>query len=144
MKKRLFLLFAAVIAVSAMTACSLTEMTEPIKDEVNDMMPDNKEDAKPQMPESQMPDANKQEDAKQTQSQKPDTASFIGEEKAKEIALKKAGLTKDGVTFSRTELDLDDGVWKYEIEFKKDGTEYDAEIKANDGTILSWETDKND
>ena len=73
-----------------------------------------------------------------------DTSSFIGEEKAKEIALSQAGITADGVIFDRVELDNDDGVWQYEIEFKKGNTEYDVDVKADDGTVLKSETDIND
>ena len=67
---------------------------------------------------------------------------FIGEEKAKEIALKKANVTTESVIFDRVELERDDGVWKYEVDFKKDTTEYDAEINATDGTVLKWEVEK--
>ncbi len=70
--------------------------------------------------------------------------TFIGEDKAKEIVLAKAGLSAEEVSFDRIELDRDDGVWRYEIEFGKDRTEYDAEIKADDGTILSWDVDSDD
>lgn len=70
-----------------------------------------------------------------------DTTAFIGEEKAKEIALEKAGLTVADVIFDRTELDKDDGVWHYEVEFRQGRTEYDTDIKADDGTILKWEVD---
>lgn len=67
---------------------------------------------------------------------------FIGEEKAKEIALKKANVTTESVIFDRVELERDDGVWKYEVDFKKDTTEYDAEINATDGSVLKWEVEK--
>ena len=70
-----------------------------------------------------------------------DTSKFIGEEKAKTVALEKAGLKADEVKFQRVELDKDDGVWEYEIEFRKDNTEYEADIKAEDGTILNWDVD---
>lgn len=73
-----------------------------------------------------------------------DTSKFIGEAKAKEIALKKANLTSDGVTFDKVELDHDDGVWQYEVEFRKDGHEYDADIRATDGEIIKWDEDYND
>ncbi len=67
---------------------------------------------------------------------------FIGEEKAKDIALKKANVTTESVIFDRVELEQDDGVWKYEVDFKKDTTEYDTEINATDGSILKWEVEK--
>ncbi len=69
-------------------------------------------------------------------------SKFIGEEKAKDIALKKANVTTESVIFDRIELEKDDGVWKYEVDFKKDTTEYDAEINATDGSILKWEVEK--
>ena len=72
-----------------------------------------------------------------------DTSNFIGAEKAKELAIKQAGIALDNVIFDRVELDRDDGIWCYEIEFRQGYTEYDAKIKAIDGTILGWEVDKN-
>jgi len=73
----------------------------------------------------------------------PDTNNFIGEEKAKQIALEKAGLKATDVIFDRAKLENDDGTWVYEIEFKSQSAEYDAEIKAEDGTMLEWEVDHN-
>ena len=73
-----------------------------------------------------------------TSNNKPDKSQFIGEEKAKEIALQKAGITGEGIIFDRIELDDENGKWVYEIEFKKDKTEYDADISAIDGEIVSW------
>lgn len=67
--------------------------------------------------------------------------NYIGVEKAKEIALEKAGLAKDKVTFIKAELDNDKGVWHYEVDFRDGKTEYEAEINAIDGTIISWEKD---
>lgn len=75
-----------------------------------------------------------------TNEEKP---KFIGEEKAKEIALKKANVTTESVIFDKVELDHDNGEWRYEVDFKKDTTEYDAEINAIDGSILKWEVDNN-
>ncbi len=68
-------------------------------------------------------------------------SKFIGEEKAKEIALKKANVTTESVIFDKVELEKDDGVWQYEVDFKKDTTEYDAEINAIDGSIIKWEVE---
>lgn len=76
--------------------------------------------------------------------QAADTSRFIGQEKAKSIALQKAGITAEGVVFDRVELDNDNGVWQYEVEFRKGRTEYDADVKATDGTILKWEVELDD
>lgn len=74
----------------------------------------------------------------------PDNSNFIGEEKAKQIALGKAGISTDGVVFDRVELDFDKGIWHYEVEFRQGRTEYDVDIKADDGTVLSYESDYDD
>ena len=63
---------------------------------------------------------------------------------AKRIAAEKAGFTVDEVRFERTELDRDDGVLRYEVEFWKDGVEYSADIRVSDGVILEWDVDRDD
>ena len=65
----------------------------------------------------------------------------ISVERAKEIALSHAGLASNQVTFQRTELDFDNGIQKYEIEFYYNYREYSYEIDANTGNILSYEQD---
>lgn len=71
-----------------------------------------------------------------------DTSKFIGEEKAKELALKKAELGADSVKFDRIELDRDDGVWQYEVDFRHGDMEYDIDINAENGEVLSFEKEK--
>ncbi len=63
-------------------------------------------------------------------------------DEAKAAALNHAGFTADGVTGLKAELDRDDGVTKYEVEFRVGTDEYAYDIKADDGTILKAE--KND
>jgi len=70
-----------------------------------------------------------------------DKSQFIGEDKAKEIALKKAGFNTKDTGFTAVKLDHDDGVWQYEVKFRKDAVEYEVDIKATDGTILSYDAD---
>lgn len=67
--------------------------------------------------------------------------SYIGEAKAKEIALNHAGLTEADVNFYRTKLDYDNGRVEYDVEFWKDYTEYDYDIDATTGEILSFDYD---
>ena len=65
----------------------------------------------------------------------------ISVEQAKEIALKHANLTSDKVTFGKSELDFDDGIQKYDIEFYYNNREYSFEIDANTGKVLAYEQD---
>ena len=69
------------------------------------------------------------------------TTANISVERAKEIALSHAGLASNQVTFQRIELDFDNGIQKYEIEFYYNYREYSYEIDANTGNILSYEQD---
>ena len=69
-----------------------------------------------------------------------DFSKYIGEAKAKEIALAKAGLAASQVY--GFEIELDDGV--YEIEFKYNGMEYSMDINAVTGTITDFETEYDD
>ena len=70
------------------------------------------------------------------------TKDEITAEKAKEIALKHAGLSK--ATWVKAEKDRDDGRIKYEIEFRDGRMEYEYEIDAETGKILKAEKDYDD
>ena len=69
------------------------------------------------------------------------SAGDIGADRATEIALADAGLTEADTQYLRTKADYDDGRSVYEVEFYADGTEYDYEIAAADGAILSKDYD---
>ena len=69
------------------------------------------------------------------------SSSYIGEAKAKEIALQHAGLSSAQASFLRTHLDWEDGRPVYEVEFYSGNTEYDYEIDAQTGTIRSYDFD---
>ena len=60
---------------------------------------------------------------------------------AKSAALSHAGLSASAVTGFQCELDEDDGRYRYEIEFRANGMEYEYEIDAATGTVLKSEMD---
>lgn len=68
--------------------------------------------------------------------------SFIGEEAAKSAALTHAGISADAAGYIRCELDEDDGLWVYEIEFQTGATEYEYEIDAASGAVVKAEQDR--
>lgn len=70
----------------------------------------------------------------------PVTAVLTREE-ALAIALEHAGFTGDQVSRLRTQYEIDDGIPQYEVEFHQDRWEYDYEIHAETGQILSFEKD---
>ena len=67
---------------------------------------------------------------------KPSEKGYIGRDAAKDAAVKHAGLSAQQVEEAIVQLDFDDGLMVYEVEFVCDGWEYDYEINALDGTIL--------
>lgn len=75
--------------------------------------------------------------APQPQSAAPTQAadSGISADRAKQIALSHAGVS--GASFTKVELDTDDGLRVYEIEFKVGNVEYDYDIDASSGAIIS-------
>lgn len=68
-------------------------------------------------------------------------AADIGVERAKEIALAHAGLSNYKVSFVKAQLDNEDGVKVYDIDFYSGNVEYDYEISVADGTIISADQD---
>ena len=76
---------------------------------------------------------------KKNKNKNSNNTSDIGVEKAKEIALKDAGVS--GVTFVKAKLDYEDGVRVYDVEFYKDNVEYDYEIDAAKGQIREKDLD---
>lgn len=65
----------------------------------------------------------------------------IGKDAALEAALQDAGVTEEEAARLKTSKDSDDGRTVYEIQFDANGTEYDYEIAAEDGTILNVDTE---
>ena len=69
------------------------------------------------------------------------TSGDIGVEKAKEIAMSHAGVSAGSVLFVKAKLDYEDGVKVYDIEFYSGNVEYDYEINAATGAIVSFDQD---
>ncbi len=62
--------------------------------------------------------------------------TLLGIEKAKEICLTHSGISVENVIFRKSELDKDDGIYVYEIEFHDNNQIFDYEINASNGDIL--------
>ncbi len=66
---------------------------------------------------------------------------IISVEEAKEAVLSHAGFTPEQVTYTKVDLEQDDGVTEYEIKFYADGKEYSGKVNASTGAILEYEMD---
>ena len=82
--------------------------------------------------------------ADRTASQQGASSDYITAERAKQIALNDAGVKESAAVFLRANLDWDDGRMKYEVEFYSGNTEYDYDIDAVTGAILSSDRDLED
>ena len=74
----------------------------------------------------------------------PAAAQDIGYAKAKSIALNHAGVSENEAYDMDIELDDEDGILVYEVEFKSGNMEYDYEINAATGAILKHESELDD
>lgn len=73
--------------------------------------------------------------------QQPQQSASITEEQAKEIAANHAGVAVADLTFHSVSLEEDDGRRVYDVEFYSGSTEYDYEIDAATGKIVSYDYD---
>ncbi|MFI3260903.1 MAG: PepSY domain-containing protein [bacterium] len=69
--------------------------------------------------------------------------TYIGETKAKAIAVEHAGVSSSSVRYTKCELDYDNGIVEYEVEFLVGNTEYEYTINAITGDILEFDIDYN-
>ena len=69
------------------------------------------------------------------------TNTKITSDKAKEIALNHANLSENQVTFIKSNIDYDDGMQAYDVEFYHNNQEYDYKIDANSGAIVEYDFD---
>ena len=90
--------------------------------------------------EQHKPLAQKKKTAKANKANK----GYITVDQAKDAALKHAGVSASGVTFSKAKLDKDDGKVRYEIEFYDSKNEYEYEIDARTGKVLEASVDSLD
>ena len=72
------------------------------------------------------------------------SGNYISADRAKQIALNDAGVKEANAVFLRANLDWDDGRMKYEVEFYSGTTEYDYDIDAVTGAILSSDRELED
>lgn len=67
----------------------------------------------------------------------PATGAYISQNDAYEAALADAGISRDSAVLLKAELDREDGLMEYELEFFSNGMEYDYTLDAETGAILS-------
>ncbi len=127
--KRLWIFVLAVLVLTAFTGC---------RQKVNSL--ENKVDAIEETLEQKV-DAIEQkiEEAATFAPVAPD--QLITPEEAQAIALEHAGVTAEEVIGLHAVMEIDDGRQEYEVEFRVGHLEYDYEIDAATGQIISFDKD---
>lgn len=69
-------------------------------------------------------------------------SGYIGESKAKQIALAHAGVSEGSIREFECELDREDGITVYEIGFECGNYEYEYEINALTGEIVKHDIEE--
>lgn len=69
------------------------------------------------------------------------TSGLLTEVEARAKALAHAGIAESQATFTKTKLDYEDGRQVYDVEFYANSTEYDYEIDAQTGEVVSYSQD---
>lgn len=137
MKFRILTAVLALLLLLGLTGCASARMGEQIdraEDAVENKL-ERAEDAVETMLESPVPAAAGPEMPATT------AAASLSKEEAEQIALEHAGFTADQVNYLHTEYEIDDGRPQYEVSFHQDRWEYDYEIDAETGKIISFEKD---
>ena len=68
---------------------------------------------------------------------------YIGEEKAKTVALERAGVTESELLLYKIGLDTHNGTMVYNAEFTTDSYEFDCDVNAKTGEIVKFEKEYN-
>ena len=136
MKFRLFtLLLLAALAVSLVSGCA----APPV---ILETQPAAEAATQPAAALTLVPAA--EETPAVTEAPASETTALISKEAAIAIALADAGFTEEQVTRLRAEYDRDNRAPEYDVEFQQGGYEYEYEIHAETGVILSKDKDWDD
>ncbi len=107
------------------------------ENEVNtEQLTNNAENSNSTQKEEKKNNENTQKESTQT-----DSSNLISLETAKNKALSNAGVSASKCTFTKAKLETDDGIKVYDIEFNTSDKEYEYEIDAKTGEILSKDID---
>ena len=135
MKKKQLILMTLMAMAFSLTACGTNNTQINTVQQPADTM---EQEVKPSVPVNQDSLQNNQN---KNNTVAVDTSAYIGEERAMAIALEDSNVTQEDLLFSHVKLDFDDGIWVYDVEFYAGNKEYDYEIDATSGTILSFDFD---
>ena len=140
MKHRILsLTLAILLLMTALSGCSAIRTLDAAEDKL-----ENKIDAVEDRIENKAEQSVSQAviPSPQTTAYATPTPDQITQAEAMEIALAHAGVTADQAQYLHTEYEIDDRIPLYDVQFYADGMEYEYEIHAETGEILSFDRDR--
>ena len=143
MKKQLtalFLAFALLLTLSGCAAANAVQKMDAAEDKVEaklDALEDKLEDSI----ERAIVPAPVPQETQPAAPAAPENAKLLTKEEAQQIALDYVGLTSDQVSRLHTEYEIDDRIPQYDVQFRQGNLEYEFEIHAESGQILSFDKD---
>lgn len=136
-------LLIAVMTLSILTGCTAQSMSMPQADQPESIT----REVMAEIPDETVPLAATPTEPVPTRpvesdpTRPPETTPKLTAEEAKAIALEHAGFTAEQVRYLHAEPELRDRVPHYDVEFQEGRWEYEYEIHAETGKILSFEKD---
>lgn len=143
MRKR-FIKVAAIVGLVSICASGCTTQTQgttPAAVSENNSQSSSQQETTPVSSSSSEATTPVQETTPVSSSSSAAVTGEITEEEAKAIAFQNAQVVPEEVTAIRVKRDIDDGIPVYDVEFYVQNKEYDYEIQAADGAILSVDYD---
>ena len=146
MKKQLtavFLIFALLLTMAGCSVANAVQKLDAVEDKVEtklDAAEDKLEDSL-RKAVSPAPTVPAQVQPELTQLASTEGPRQLTKEEALQVALDHLEFTADQVTRVRTEYEIDDGIPQYDVEFHQGDWEYEFEIHAENGKIISYDKD---
>lgn len=141
--KKLIAVFVLLAMLLILSGCGLKELEMRIDaiedrlDHTGDIIETKAESAlAPSAPQKQA-----QPDNGKASSPKAMPEAKLSSAEAESLALEHAGLKAEDVSHLRSKLDYDDGRLEYEVSFRHGSMEYEYDIHADDGSVLSFDMD---
>ena len=121
------LILAALLLMASLCGCSAAQRIDTAEDRIEQ-----------RIEQSVSQTATPAPDSKIYNSPTPDQLTYA---QAMEIALAHSGYTAEQVQYLHTEYEIDDRIPQYDVKFYVDQMEFEYEIHAENGEILSFDMD---
>ena len=130
MKKQLTAVLLMFVMLLTMTGCTVANAARKL-DAAEEVVEAKLDAAEEKLEEALVP----------ASSINPEVTEELTQEQAQQIALDYLGITLEDAQRLRIRYEMDDGIPQYDVEFYQGDWEYEFEIHAHTGKILSFDKD---